>query len=69
MIINAAKKLVSDFGGKIPSTMEELTTLPGVGRKTASVVLSAAFNIPAIAVDTHVFACKQQARPCKIRRP
>ncbi|MFZ3064820.1 MAG: endonuclease III [Nitrospirota bacterium] len=54
MIINAAKKLVSDFGGKIPSTMEELTTLPGVGRKTASVVLSAAFNIPAIAVDTHV---------------
>ena len=54
MIINAAKKLVSDFEGKIPSTMEELTTLPGVGRKTASVVLSAAFNIPAIAVDTHV---------------
>ncbi len=54
MIINAAKKLVSDFGGRIPSTMEELTTLPGVGRKTASVVLSAAFNIPAIAVDTHV---------------
>jgi endonuclease-3 len=54
MIINAAKKLVSDFGGKIPSTMEELTTLPGVGRKTASVVLSAGFNIPAIAVDTHV---------------
>ena len=52
--LNAAKKLVSDFEGKIPSTMEELTTLPGVGRKTASVVLSAAFNIPAIAVDTHV---------------
>ncbi|MEK6682723.1 MAG: endonuclease III, partial [Nitrospirota bacterium] len=54
MIINAAKKLVSDFSGKVPSTMEELTSLPGVGRKTASVVLSAAFNIPAIAVDTHV---------------
>lgn len=54
MIINMAKKLVSDFGSKIPSTMEELTTLPGVGRKTASVVLSAAFNIPAIPVDTHV---------------
>lgn len=54
MIINMAKKLISDFGGKIPSTMEELTTLPGVGRKTASVVLSAAFNIPAIPVDTHV---------------
>lgn len=54
MIINAAKKLVSDFGGKVPSIMEELTTLPGVGRKTASVVLSAVFNIPAIPVDTHV---------------
>lgn len=54
MIINMAKKLVSDFGSKIPSTMEDLTTLPGVGRKTASVVLSAAFNIPAIPVDTHV---------------
>src|SRR4030067_48576 len=54
MIINAAKKLVSDFSGKVPFTMEELTSLPGVGRKTASVVLSAAFNIPAIAVDTHV---------------
>lgn len=54
MVINAAKKIVSDFSGEIPSTMEELTSLPGVGRKTASVVLSAAFNIPAIAVDTHV---------------
>ncbi|MBI5179885.1 MAG: endonuclease III, partial [Nitrospirae bacterium] len=54
MIINAAKKLVSDCDSRVPSTMEELATLPGVGRKTASVVLSAAFRIPAIAVDTHV---------------
>lgn len=50
-----ARKLVDDFGGEVPTTLEELTTLPGVGRKTANVVLSNAFNIPAIAVDTHVF--------------
>ncbi|MDP4181150.1 MAG: endonuclease III [Bacillota bacterium] len=49
------KELVSRFGGQVPSTMEELVSLPGVGRKTANVVLSNAFGIPAIAVDTHVF--------------
>ncbi len=53
-IIACADTLVNKFGGEVPSKMEELTTLPGVGRKTASVVLGAAFNIPAIAVDTHV---------------
>jgi len=50
-----AQKVLADFGGKVPKTMEELVTLPGVGRKTASCVLSYAFGIPAIAVDTHVF--------------
>lgn len=50
-----AKKLVSDFGGEVPSGMEELQTLPGVGRKTANVVRAVAFNIPAMPVDTHVF--------------
>ncbi len=69
MIINAAKKLVSDFGGKIPSTMEELTTLPGVGRKTASVVLSAGFNIPAIAVDTHVLRVSNRLGLVKSENP
>ncbi|MBF0553989.1 MAG: endonuclease III [Nitrospirae bacterium] len=54
MIIGAAKSILSDFKGVVPSTMEELVTLPGVGRKTASVVLAAAFGVPAIAVDTHV---------------
>jgi endonuclease-3 len=54
-IIASAQKILDDFGGGAPRTMEELVTLPGVGRKTASVVLSAAFGIPAIAVDTHVF--------------
>jgi len=53
-IQGATRKIVDDFGGKVPSTMAELTTLPGVGRKTANVVLGNAFGIPAIACDTHV---------------
>ncbi|MBO4655710.1 MAG: endonuclease III [Bacteroidales bacterium] len=50
-----AKMLVSEFGGEVPSTMEELTRLPGVGRKTANVILSIVYDQPAMAVDTHVF--------------
>ena len=50
-----SKMLVSDFGGEVPSTMEELTRLPGVGRKTANVILAVIFDQPAMAVDTHVF--------------
>lgn len=46
-------KLVEDFGGEVPSTLEELITLPGVGRKTANVVLGHAFDTPGITVDTH----------------
>lgn len=49
-----ARAVVERFEDKIPSTMDELTSLAGVGRKTASVVLVASFNTPAIAVDTHV---------------
>lgn len=49
-----AEILVGKFDGKVPNTREELESLPGVGRKTANVVLSVAFGIPAIAVDTHV---------------
>ncbi|MEG0371872.1 MAG: endonuclease III [Clostridium sp.] len=54
-IIKTSEKLISDYGGNVPSTMEELVTLPGVGRKTANVVLANAFGKDAIAVDTHVF--------------
>lgn len=54
-IIAMAKKVVSDFESTIPESIEELQTLPGVGRKTANVVASVAFAKPAIAVDTHVF--------------
>ena len=54
-IVETARKLVSDFGGEVPRTMEELRSLPGVGRKTANIVLSHAFDINVgIAVDTHV---------------
>ena len=47
--------ICSNYNGKVPDTLEELIKLPGVGRKTADVVLSNAFNKDAIAVDTHVF--------------
>ena len=53
-IIECAIQLVNEYNGEVPSTMKELTSLAGVGRKTANVVLSVAFSIPAIAVDTHV---------------
>jgi len=48
-----AKQIVEDFGGQVPSAMEELTRLAGVGRKTANVILGYAFGIPGIVVDTH----------------
>jgi len=53
-IKGACTKITEQFGGKIPGTMEELLTLPGVGRKTANVVLGNAFGIPGIVCDTHV---------------
>jgi endonuclease-3 len=53
-IIALAQGLVENFNGVVPATLDELVTLPGVGRKTASVVLAEAFKSPAIAVDTHV---------------
>jgi endonuclease-3 len=54
-ISGAARRLVSEFGGKVPQTMEELLTLPGVARKTGNVVLGVAFKIAAgVVVDTHV---------------
>ena len=54
-IVAASKMIVDEYGGLVPQTMDELTALPGVGRKTANVVLSVAFDQDAIAVDTHVF--------------
>lgn len=54
-LVGMAKKLVNDFAGQIPDTLEELESIPGVGRKTANVMLIVAFNKPAMPVDTHVF--------------
>ncbi|HHZ01752.1 MAG TPA: endonuclease III [Tissierellia bacterium] len=54
-IYNTLRELKERFKGEVPRTMEELMSLPGVGRKTASVVLVEAFNIPAFPVDTHIF--------------
>lgn len=54
-ILAMCRELITRFGGDVPANMDDLVSLPGVGRKTANVVLSNAFGIPAIAVDTHVF--------------
>lgn len=54
-LVGMAQKLMNDYEGEVPPTFDELITLPGVGRKTANVILSVAFDKPAMAVDTHVF--------------
>lgn len=54
-ILEASRELVEKYGGEVPSDKDQLKSLAGVGEKTANVVLSMAFKIPAIAVDTHVF--------------
>ena len=54
-IVEAARRIVEEHDGRVPSEREALEALPGVGRKTANVILSNAFGIPALAVDTHVF--------------
>src|SRR5262249_3060594 len=53
-IVACCKQLVEKYGGQVPRTMEELNPLPGVGRKTANVILGNAFGVPGITVDTHV---------------
>ena len=54
-LVEMARMLVADFGGAVPDTMEQLTKLPGVGRKTANVMLAVWFERPAMALDTHVY--------------
>ncbi len=53
-IIGAAKKVMAEFNGEVPRTLDELVTLPGVGRKTANVILGNAFDVPGVTVDTHM---------------
>jgi endonuclease III len=60
-LIGAARKILSDFGGKVPKTMEELLTVPGAARKTANVVLGTAYSVASgIVVDTHVQRVSQR---------
>lgn len=59
-LVGMAQKLISDFGGIVPSDVDELQKLPGVGRKTANVIASVVYDKPAMAVDTHVFRVSER---------
>ena len=65
MVIKIAKILDEEFNGKVPSTKEDLMTMPGVGEKVANVILSEWFKVPAIAVDTHVFRVSKRLNLAK----
>jgi endonuclease-3 len=74
-LIGAARKILADFGGQVPQTMEEMLTIPGAARKTANVVLGGYYHIPAgIVVDTHVLRLSRrldltkQTNPVKIEQ-
>lgn len=54
-LLGASRKIVDDFGGRLPEEIDQLMTIPGIGRKTANVIAAVAFNKQALAVDTHVF--------------
>ena len=68
-LIGMAKKVMSEFGGKIPMTVDELMKLPGVGRKTANVITSVIDNQPNMAVDTHVFRVANRIGLVKAKTP
>jgi len=69
-IISASKKIVADFGGQVPRTMEEMLTLPGVARKTANVVLGSAYGLATgVVVDTHVFRVAERLKLSKQKTP
>ena len=69
-IIGAARRILSEFGGRVPGTMEEMLTIPGAARKTANVVLGTAFGVPSgIVVDTHVQRIARRLDLTKERDP
>ena len=68
-VIAAAKILVDEYGGEVPNTREDLMRLPGVGRKTANVVLNIIFGQPAMAVDTHIFRVSNRTGLAKGKTP
>jgi len=69
-IIGMSKKVMEEFGGQVPRTMDEMLTLPGVARKTANVVLGTAFGVPTgVVVDTHVFRIAGRLKLSKQKTP
>ncbi len=68
-IIKTCRLLIEEHGGEVPRTREELEALPGVGRKTANVVLNTAFGEPTIAVDTHIFRVSNRTGIAKGKTP
>ena len=59
-LVGMAQRLVSEYGGEVPHSLEELVTLPGVGRKTANVILGVIWSEPTLAVDTHIFRVSER---------
>jgi endonuclease-3 len=68
-IIKTCRLILDEFGGEVPRTRDELETLPGVGRKTANVILNTAFGEPTIAVDTHIFRVANRTGLAKGKTP
>lgn len=68
-IILSAQMLLRDFGGRVPGTMEELLTLPGVGRKTANIILGDVYGKPAVVTDTHCIRISNRLGLCKTKDP
>ncbi len=68
-IIELARGVIGKFNGMLPDTLEELTTLPGIGRKSANVILSMGFGIPALAVDTHIIRIANRLAYVDSRNP
>lgn len=68
-VINAARIIRDNFGGSVPEDIEAMMTIPGIGRKTANVVLADAMKIPAIAVDTHVHRISNRIGWAKTKNP
>jgi endonuclease-3 len=68
-VIALSRMILDEFGGEVPQTREELEKLPGVGRKTANVVLNEAFGVPTIAVDTHIDRVSNRTRLAPGKNP
>ena len=67
--MNACQIMVDEYNSQLPDNFEDLCKLPGVGRKSANVLLNSLFNEPTIAVDTHVFRVSNRLGLCKTRTP